>query len=529
MPPVETILVEEPQPEGPLGAKGVGEAVLVPTAAAVAEALYRFEGSVGRAFRCGIGGGSCGGPQAGAPGRRDPRPVRGRGRDRCGADPMTTVVAGGTVVVGLHPAEVVVGDVVIEGDRVVRSARRRADPRSTGAGRDVMDASGCLVIPGNVCAHTHAYSALARGMPYRLAPPRDFVEILRRVWWRLDRALDEAAIRASARVAAMEALLAGTTTLVDHHASPHAIDGSLDIIAEAFAEVGVRSILAYETTDRDGPGLALDGLAENRRFLARVADERPALVRGMVGAHASFTLSDATLEGCVDLARATGRGLHIHVAEDAADQRDSEVQHGLRVLDRLERAGALDPVPLIAHGVRLDHSEAALFRASGATLVHNPRSNMNNAVGRAPLGLLGPRVALGTDGIGADMFEESRVGYLRHVEERAGPGDELATGRGGGLRGPADAGSMDVRVAAGAHGGRRPIRRCGLRGACPRVDRRRGSRGPARAGCTAAHAGHGGHDRRSLDLRSVGPSGPRRHRRGAPRGARSAPDERGSG
>ena len=358
---------------------------------------------------------------------------------------MTTVLAGGTVVISLHPAEVVTGDVVIEGDRIAA-----VGPWPAGdSGMAVIDCRGCLVIPGNVCAHTHAYSALARGMPYRLAPPRDFVQILRRVWWRLDRALDEESIRASARVAAMEALLAGTTTLVDHHASPGAIDGSLDILAEELARLGVRSVLAYETTDRDGPAHARAGLEENRRFLARVAATRPPLVRGLVGAHASFTLSDATLDGCVDLAHSSGCGLHVHVAEDAADERDAEAAHGRSVLARLERAGALDPAPVLAHGVHLDRSEAALFRASGATLVHNPRSNMNNAVGRAPLGLLGSRVALGTDGIGADMFEESRAGHLRHLEERSATSDADRP------EDPADAGSTDpawplARLAAGA-------------------------------------------------------------------------------
>ena len=358
---------------------------------------------------------------------------------------MTTVLAGGTVVTGLHPAELVTGDVVIEGDRIAA-----VGPAPAGdSGAAVIDCRGCLVIPGNVCAHTHAYSALARGMPYRLAPPRDFAEILRRVWWRLDRALDEESIRASARVAAMEALLAGTTTLVDHHASPGAIDGSLDILAEEFSRLGIRAILAYETTDRDGFAHARAGLEENRRFLARVAATRPPLVRGLVGAHASFTLSDATLERCVDLARSSGRGLHVHVAEGAADERDAEAAHGLSVLARLERAGALDPAPVLAHGVHLDRSEAALFRASGATLVHNPRSNMNNAVGRAPLDLLGSRVALGTDGIGADMFEESRAGHLRHLEQRA------AASGADRPEDPADAGSSDpawplARLAAGS-------------------------------------------------------------------------------
>jgi putative selenium metabolism protein SsnA len=360
---------------------------------------------------------------------------------------VTTVLHGGTVVVRLQPPEVIQGDVVVDDGRIAVAGSGSDGPR----GASVIDCSGCLVIPGNVCAHTHAYSALARGMPYRLDPPRTFVEILRRVWWRLDRALDEASIRASARVAAMEALLAGTTTLIDHHASPNATDGSLDIVADAFAELGVRSILAYETTDRDGPGHAAAGLEENRRFLARVVADRSDLVRGLVGAHASFTLSDATLESCVDLARTSGRGLHVHVAEDAADEHDSEALHGLRVLNRLERAGGLDPAPLLAHAVHLDRAEAALFRASGATLAHNPRSNMNNAVGRAPLNVLGARVALGTDGIGADMFEEGRVGHLRHVEE----GPMLAADDAVVPEDPTDAGSIGpawplARLATGA-------------------------------------------------------------------------------
>jgi putative selenium metabolism protein SsnA len=336
-------------------------------------------------------------------------------------------LTGATVVTSIHPAEVVEATVVVDASRVV------ALSPSPPPGVATIDCSGCLVIPGNTCAHTHAYSALARGMPYRLEPPRDFVEILRRVWWRLDRALDLSAIRASARVAAMEALLAGTTTLFDHHASPGAIDGSLDIVADAFEELGVRSVLAYETSDRDGPGHARAGVAENRRFLGRIETTSPALVRGLVGAHASFTLSDTTLEACIDLARSSDCGLHIHIAEAAADELDAEAGYGTRVLGRLERAGGLVPAPVLAHGVHLDHAEAALFRASEATLVHNPRSNMNNAVGRAPLELLGERVALGTDGIGGDMFEESRVGHLRLAEDRHrldGDGDGDGDGAG---------------------------------------------------------------------------------------------------
>ena len=296
----------------------------------------------------------------------------------------------------------------------------RIAPR--GVGRRV-GADAPLVIPGLVCAHTHLYSALARGMPYHLESPTNFVEILQRVWWRLDRALDPGAVGASALVGGMEALLSGTTTLVDHHASPNAVDGSLDVIADALGSLGNRSVLCYETSDRDGERIAAAGLAENRRFGERVRREQPPLVRAMVGAHASFTLSDETLAGCVDAAHDLSAGLHIHVAEDTADEEDALLRAGVRVVDRLERFGALDDRAVLAHGVHLDHHELELVADAGSRVVHNARSNMNNSIGRAAARALGARVALGTDGIGSDMFEESRAAYFRLRED-----DVLADG-----------------------------------------------------------------------------------------------------
>jgi cytosine/adenosine deaminase-related metal-dependent hydrolase len=216
---------------------------------------------------------------------------------------MTTVLRGGSVVVGLDPAEVVPdADVLVEGERVVAVGPALDAPPDAG----VIECGGCLVIPGNVNAHTHAYSALARGMPYHLAPPRDFVEILRRVWWRLDHALDEASIRASARVAGMEALLAGTTTLVDHHASPRSIDGSLDLLAEELGRLGVRAILAYEVSDRDGPRPR----RPRERRLARAA-----AAAAVARSHACpLTLPS-------DLAASPARPAGDHACrEDAADQ-----------------------------------------------------------------------------------------------------------------------------------------------------------------------------------------------------------------
>ncbi|MGA2209483.1 MAG: amidohydrolase family protein [Acidimicrobiales bacterium] len=245
--------------------------------------------------------------------------------------------------------------------------------------------------PGLVCAHHHLYSTLARGMP---APPRvarDFPQILELVWWRLDRALDLEMVRWSAMLGALEALQRGTTAIVDHHSSPNAIEGSLDVIAQACAQVGVRVRCCYEVTDRNGSDGTAAGLAENDRFLRAGG-------QGFVGAHACFTLSESTLEAVAGLALDLGAGVHIHVCEDRVDAPAGA---------RLE--GVARDNWLLAHCVHLD-------RPLRGTVVHNPRSNMNNAVGYAHPARLANPVALGTDGIGADMLEEFRVAYARHRE-----------------------------------------------------------------------------------------------------------------
>jgi putative selenium metabolism protein SsnA len=317
-------------------------------------------------------------------------------------------LCGGTVVVSLDPPEVTKADVVLSSGRVhaVGSAPEGSIRR---------DCSGKLVVPGNVCGHHHLYSALARGMPFALEAPTNFTEILQRVWWRLDRALDEESVRASATRGGLDALLAGTTTIVDHHASPNFVEGSLDVIADALGELGVRSVLCYEVTDRDGPERATAGIAENERFLAHQRD----LARAMFGAHASFTLSDETLEACVDAARRAGTGIHIHVAEDDADQRDSLARCTKRVVERLCAAGVVDERALLAHCVHVEDFESRLIEGAGATVVCNPRSNMNNGVGHSPFNSRGSarsKVALGTDGIGGDMILESQAGFFRCKE-----------------------------------------------------------------------------------------------------------------
>ncbi len=243
------------------------------------------------------------------------------------------------------------------------------------------------ITPGLVCGHHHLYSALARGMPAPPRQPTDFRSILEQVWWRLDVALDLEMLRWSAMLGALEALECGTTAIIDHHESPSAIEGSLDVIAAACAEVGVRVNCAYGITDRHGHAAALRGLAENDRFLSAGG-------RGMVGAHAAFTCSPESLEAAADLARGHGVGVHIHVAEGVDDADAGE---------RLEALAADDW--LLVHCVHLD-------RPLHGTIAHNPRSNMNNAVGYAAPTRFSNAVVLGTDGIGADMLEEFRLAYV---------------------------------------------------------------------------------------------------------------------
>jgi putative selenium metabolism protein SsnA len=294
-------------------------------------------------------------------------------------------------------------------DLVVSGGRVGGDERGGG----VVDVSGCLVVPGNVCAHHHLYSALARGMPGPSEAPRNFVEILERVWWRLDRALDLETVALSALVGAVDAARSGTTSIVDHHASPEVIEGSLGTVADALAAGGMRGAVCYEVSDRHGEDGGRRAIAENGRFLR--TNERP-LVRGMMGAHASFTIGEATLEELVREARDGGAPIHIHLAEDAWDEKHCLEAYGVRVAERLRRAGALDEGDVVAHGVWLDAEEIGLLRASGAWLAHNPRSNMNNGVGYAPVAEMGERVVLGTDGIDGDMFAEARACYLKARE-----------------------------------------------------------------------------------------------------------------
>jgi putative selenium metabolism protein SsnA len=283
---------------------------------------------------------------------------------------------------------------------------------------ETLDAGGQYVMPGNICAHTHFYGAFARGMAIPGNAPQNFPEILGKLWWPLDKALNAEDVRYSTLVCLIDAIKHGTTTLIDHHASPNAIEGSLDVIAEAVEQAGVRAVLCYEVTDRDGKAKAKAGIEENLRFIERtrqmpVADGRVAATFGL---HASLTLGEATLEMCRKAAP-DGIGFHIHVAEDQADQDDSLAKTDERVVNRLMRHGILGEDSIAVHAVHVDDQEIELLASSGTWVTHQPRSNMNNAVGIAQVEQMlgaGVRVCLGNDGFSNAMWEEWKSAYLVH-------------------------------------------------------------------------------------------------------------------
>jgi putative selenium metabolism protein SsnA len=300
-------------------------------------------------------------------------------------------------------------------------------------GAQKLDAHGQFLMPGNICAHTHFYGAFARGMAIPGEAPAEFTQILEKLWWSLDKALTLDDVRFSALVMLADAIRHGATTLIDHHASPNAIEGSLDVIAEAVDQSGLRAVLCYEVTDRDGSERALQGIEENVRFIQRSNQEEIAggRVAATFGLHASLTLSDKTLEKC-RAAAPVESGFHLHVAEGIADQYDSLKKSGLRVVDRLHRHGLLGPRSIAAHAVHVDAREVTLLAETGTWVTHQPRSNMNNAVGVADVESLlraGVPVCLGTDGFSSTMWTEARFAYLLqkawHGDPRRMPGDDV--------------------------------------------------------------------------------------------------------
>ncbi|HZM21587.1 MAG TPA: putative aminohydrolase SsnA [Anaerolineales bacterium] len=285
---------------------------------------------------------------------------------------------------------------------------------------ETMDARGQYVMPGNICAHTHFYGAYARGMAIPGTAPKDFPEILQRLWWPLDRSLDADSIRYSVLPCLVDAIRYGTTTLIDHHASPNAIDGSLDIIGEAVELAGLRAVLCYEVTDRDGESKMKAGINENIRFIKK---SKGPLLAGTFGLHAGLTLSDSSLDLCRQAAP-DDVGFHIHTAEHESDEYDSLSKSGMRVIDRLQKHSILGPKTITAHGVHFDAREMQILADTGTWLSHQPRSNMNNGVGVAQIESMlraGIKVCLGNDGFSNAMWEEWKAAYLLHKAHHRDP------------------------------------------------------------------------------------------------------------
>jgi cytosine/adenosine deaminase-related metal-dependent hydrolase len=327
----------------------------------------------------------------------------------------SVVLAGGTLV-ELHPPRVLAADVLVRGAKVVQvgGAMPEGAPR--------FDVSGCLVTPAFTVAHTHLYLSLTCGMPPPPTAPRTLTDMLQWVWWALDKALDDELVHTSALVGAAMAAKAGAACIIDHHSSPRAIDGSLDRVEAALDEIGLRGVLCYETSDRDGRGRRDGGLSENRRFLDKVR-AGTTKHRALVGAHALMTLNDDSLDALRELADARGAGIHMHVAEDLTDHVDADRLHGTSLAARLERLGIAREGSVVAHAVQLDADLAAQMMHAGASIVTNPRANMSHGVGVC--GLSGPRVALGTDGVDHDVLAEARAYHQRHGEARDGLGREI--------------------------------------------------------------------------------------------------------
>jgi putative selenium metabolism protein SsnA len=292
-------------------------------------------------------------------------------------------------------------------------------------GRQEIDAAGMTLMPGLLNTHMHLYSMYSRGISTGGRASHSFLDVLQNLWWRLDRSLLKDACWMSATFSGMDSLRCGTTTIIDHHASPSYITGSLSTLSDALSKIGLRHVLSYEITDRNGEQGAVAGIEENVRFFDKV-QERSGLASGMVGLHASFTISDATLATLREKVGSRNVGYHIHVADGAIDEADSLKKYGKRIVARLGGAGLLGSRSIAVHCVDIDASERELLAKSGTPVVVNTMSNMNNAVGLPGVREMldaGIQIGIGTDGYTANMFEEFRntlVGLRHRYEDPAG-------------------------------------------------------------------------------------------------------------
>ncbi|HOR85247.1 MAG TPA: putative aminohydrolase SsnA [Bacillota bacterium] len=308
------------------------------------------------------------------------------------------------------------GCIAVEGNKIVEVGLTDSLKEKYNNARFI-NAKGKLIMPGFINTHMHYYSTFARGMSNDSPPATKFSEILKGLWWRLDKVLTLEDVYYSAVVPMIDQVKNGVTTVFDHHASPYAITGSLFKIAEAAGHIGIRSNLCYETSDRDGEKIADEGIAENLDFIRYCNSRKDDMLKGMFGLHASMTISEKTLDKCLDAANSLNAGFHVHTAEGIEDLEDSKAKYGKGVVERWHDTGVLSDKTIAVHCIHISEKEMDMLKEKDAIVVHNPESNMGNAVGASPVlemfnkGIL---LGLGTDGYTADMMESYKVGNIIH-------------------------------------------------------------------------------------------------------------------
>ena len=322
------------------------------------------------------------------------------------------IVLKNTNLIQFYPPKIYYNvDVIIENEIIIDTGRNVGDNYKSDK---TLNLNNKFISTGLVCSHNHFYSVLARGILADINTCNNFLDILKNLWWKLDRAIDEESLYYSGIIGALEAIKSGTTSVIDHNASPNFISGSLSTLKKAFETAGLRGILAYEITDRNGIDGLIEGVKESIKFAENIENDKRDLIETAIGAHAPFTLSDNSLEQIREAIKTTNRGLHIHVSEDETDPSYSNQQFGKDVLKRLDNFSLLNNKSIIAHGVYLTENDINILNERDSFLVHNPRSNMNNGVGYMNNLYKIKNVGIGTDGISSNMFEEIKFAFFKN-------------------------------------------------------------------------------------------------------------------
>ena len=315
------------------------------------------------------------------------------------------------------------GAVVIEGNKII-AVDTTENILAKYKKEDIIDVDGKVIMPGFINTHHHIYSAFARGMASSGKPNENFLEILENLWWKIDKKLSLEDLKYSAYTTYIDCIKKGVTTVFDHNASPFAVTGSLDSIADAAKDLGLRTCLCYEVSDRDGEKIAQEGIDENINFIKKYNTDEQNMIKGMFGLHASFTLSDETLRKCDEELKGLNAGYHVHVAEGIDDLEQCLEKYGKRVVERLRDMNILGDKTIAVHCIHVTDDELNILRDTNTMVVHNPESNMGNAVGCQPfleLHQKGITIGLGTDGYTSDMTESMKVANIIHKHVKQNP------------------------------------------------------------------------------------------------------------